>query len=206
MKREQLLGLISTIVLHGILILGLAAWKIDVKQSAAQGETASGSQPSNTGQRTSVSKTDTIGSVSGSLPGVDSPTSEGMPKAAEPPSTSTAKAAKAPSEPTPPTESQRVGSFVVTSSYSWSDGSKRKKVSGALPKPSDNVSASGNVTLDVVVSPNGTVKSMKAVPSTRTGFEREAVRQVRRWRFEVLPRSQAQRDQNCVVTFLLRKG
>jgi TonB family protein len=194
MTREQFLSVTATIVFHGLLLLGLSAWRINVPGGASrQSLSHDGVLPESEKQ---PAKPTTV------------ETSKGSPVADQPASKPSAEREEsAPDRETGLSQETLEGNgFVVTSSYSWSDGSKRKKLAGILPKPPDNATSSGSVTLDVVVAPNGTAKSLKAVQPSRTGFEKEAVRQVRRWRFEVIPRSRPQRDQHCTVTFLLRKG
>jgi TonB family protein len=93
---------------------------------------------------------------------------------------------------------------IVEGSYSWPEGEKRKKVSGSLPRPLNAGTTSEMVSLDLTVSPNGTVHAIKVLDPSGSGFEREASRVLRRWRFEVLPRSKPQRDYHCTVTLRIK--
>lgn len=86
-------------------------------------------------------------------------------------------------------------------SVQWIGGGKRKKVSGDPPRYPAGVNVQAQIKIEAVVSPNGTVKSTKPVQKANARLEDAAMRELRRWRFEPLPRTLPQREQRCVVTF-----
>ncbi len=86
-------------------------------------------------------------------------------------------------------------------SVQWTGGGKRKKVSGDLPRYPAGANVQAQVRIEAVVAPNGTVKSVKPVQKANARLEEAAMRELRRWRFEPLPRTLPQREQKCVVTF-----
>lgn len=93
------------------------------------------------------------------------------------------------------TGSSRLGSV------QWIGGGKRRKVSGALPRYPAGVNVAAQIKLEAVVAPDGTVRSVRPAQKGNARLEEAAMRELRRWRFEPLPRSIPQRDQRCVVTF-----
>jgi TonB family protein len=86
-------------------------------------------------------------------------------------------------------------------SVQWIGGGKRKKVSGDLPRYPAGVNVQAQIKIEAVVAPNGTVKSTKPAQKANARLEDAAMRELRRWRFEPLPRTLPQREQRCVVTF-----
>jgi TonB family protein len=191
MRSERILAAAGSLSFHGLCIAGFFYWNTGLPVSEA-----SASDPA----PTFVEPTR-----------VSSPTAETVTPAAPSPDTaSSADSAvhaiaprvllKLPKNPAGGEENGQI----VEGSYSWPDGEKRKKVSGPMPRPL-NAGRSQAVKLDLAVSPNGTVHSIKVVEPAGTGFEREAARVLRRWRFEVLPRAKPQRDQRCVVTLRIKQ-
>jgi TonB family protein len=86
-------------------------------------------------------------------------------------------------------------------SVQWIGGGKRKKVSGDLPRYPAGVNVQAQIRIEAVVAPNGTVKSAKPAQKANARLEEAAMRELRHWRFEPLPRTLPQREQRCVVTF-----
>jgi len=89
----------------------------------------------------------------------------------------------------------------VSASMVWGDGGTRKKISGDLPTYPDGVNVEAQIRIEAIVTPDGSVKSLKPALKGNTRLEEAAMKAVRLWRFEPLPRSTAQRDQTCLITF-----
>lgn len=89
----------------------------------------------------------------------------------------------------------------VEYSLEWSGGGTRTKISGRLPRYPDGVNVSAQISLQVVVEPNGKVRSVLPLQKAHPLFEQSAIEEVRLWRFEPLATQFPQVDQTCVVTF-----
>lgn len=89
----------------------------------------------------------------------------------------------------------------VAFSMQWSDGGNRKKISGALPEYPAGVKVETQIKIEITVSPDGAVKSLRPAQRGNTKLEDAAMKETRYWRFEPLGTSLPQRDQTCVVTF-----
>jgi TonB family protein len=86
----------------------------------------------------------------------------------------------------------------------WVGGGKRKRISGSLPKYPSGSTVEAQIRLEATVAPNGSVRSVRAVQKANARLEEAGIREVRKWRFEPLPRSVKQRDQKCLITFNFR--
>jgi len=86
----------------------------------------------------------------------------------------------------------------VVYSVRWSGGGIRRKVAGNVPSYPAGVTAEALVRLEVVVAGGGSVRSARVLQAGDAQCDEEALREVRQWKFEPLPRQQA-RDQKCVV-------
>jgi hypothetical protein len=84
-------------------------------------------------------------------------------------------------------------------SWQWTSGGKRKKISGVLPAYPAGVTATAQIKMEVMVAPNGHVRSVRPAQKGNAHFEEAASRELHKWRFEPLPRSFPQRDQRCLV-------
>jgi len=89
----------------------------------------------------------------------------------------------------------------VAFSMEWSGGGTRKLLTGSLPHYPAGVNVEAQIKLESVVLPGGGVKSVKPVQKGNTELEEAAMKEVRRWMFEPLPKSTPQREQSCVITF-----
>ncbi len=89
-------------------------------------------------------------------------------------------------------------------STSWLGGGTRKKISGALPQYPPGVNVEAQISIVAVVSPDGSVKSVRPAQKANNELENAAMRQLRYWKFEPLRRSAPQIDQSCVVSFLFK--
>jgi hypothetical protein len=89
----------------------------------------------------------------------------------------------------------------VSMSMLWAVGGTRKKVSGSLPSYPPGVNVEAQIKLEAVVTPRGTVKSLKPYQKANTRLEEAALQEVRLWRFEPLPASSPQVEQTCLITF-----
>ena len=89
-------------------------------------------------------------------------------------------------------------------SLSWLHGGMRRKLSGALPKYPLGVNVEAQIGILVVVTPDGSVKSVQPAQKANTQLENSAMKELRYWRFERLRSSAPQIDQTCVVTFNFR--
>jgi TonB family protein len=105
-----------------------------------------------------------------------------------------------------PVEKRAETGSTALSSWQWTNGGKRKKISGALPAYPAGVTATAQIKMEVMVAPNGHVRSVRPAQRGNTHFEEAASRELRKWRFEPLPRSFPQRDQRClvIINFSLR--
>jgi len=92
----------------------------------------------------------------------------------------------------------------VSMSMLWSGGGTRKKLSGNLPTYPPGTNVEAQIKIEAVVTPGGTVKSLKPYQKANTKLEEAALQEVRLWRFEPLPASSPQSDQACVITFNFR--
>lgn len=92
----------------------------------------------------------------------------------------------------------------VSMSMQWSDGGMRKKLSGALPEYPAGVKVEALIKIEIVVLPDGRVKSLRPVQKGNTKLEEAAMNETRLWMFEPLTKSTPQRDQTCLVTFNFR--
>lgn len=92
----------------------------------------------------------------------------------------------------------------VSVSMLWSDGGIRRKISGALPEYPAGVKVEAQIKIELVVSPNGGVKSLRPVQKGNTRLEEAAMKETRLWLFEPLGKSSPQRNQTCLVTFNFR--
>ncbi len=86
-------------------------------------------------------------------------------------------------------------------SMQWPDGGIRKKLSGSLPGYPEGANVEAQIRIETVVTPEGTVRSLKPVQKGNTRLEEAAMSAVRLWKFEPLHKSTPQKDQVCVVTF-----
>lgn len=93
-----------------------------------------------------------------------------------------------------------VGSAVSVSML-WSDGGHRKKIGGELPEYPPGVNVGAQIILDAIVTPDGSVKSVKPAQKGNTALEESGMKAVRLWKFEPLRRSSPQHDQHCNITF-----
>jgi TonB family protein len=82
---------------------------------------------------------------------------------------------------------------------SWQKGGSRRKTAGALPTLAGPLAADVTASFRVTVSPDGMVKSVRALRGKNTAFERTAVARIRKWKFEPL-RASRPADQLCTVT------
>ncbi len=92
----------------------------------------------------------------------------------------------------------------VSMSMQWSDGGTRKKLSGALPEYPAGVKVEALIKIEIVVLPDGRVKSLRPIQKGNTKLEEAAMNETRLWMFEPLTKSTPQRDQTCLVTFNFR--
>jgi TonB family protein len=106
-----------------------------------------------------------------------------------------------------PVGSGFVGTNIGTSvsmSMLWSDGGTRRMVSGDLPEYPEGVKVEAQIKVELVVLPDGSVKSLRPFQKGNMKLEEAALKETRHWRFEPLRASAPQRDQTCVVTFNFR--
>jgi TonB family protein len=96
------------------------------------------------------------------------------------------------------------GRSSLSGDIQWIGGGKRKRISGSLPKYPAGTTVEAQIRLELVVAPNGKVRSVRAVQKANARLEEAAIREVRKWRFEPLARSVKQLDQKCRVTFNFR--
>ncbi len=89
-------------------------------------------------------------------------------------------------------------------SMKWLGVGTRKKMSGALPAYPPGVNVEAQISILAVVSPDGSIKSVRPVQKANTTLENAAMKELRYWKFEPLRRSAPQLDQSCVVTFLFK--
>ena len=92
----------------------------------------------------------------------------------------------------------------VSVSMQWGDGGIRRKISGALPEYPSGVKVEAQIRIELVVLPDGSVKSLRPVQKGNTKLEEAAMRETRLWMFEPLSESTPQRNQTCLVTFNFR--
>jgi len=57
------------------------------------------------------------------------------------------------------------------------------------------------IRVEAVVTPAGTVKSVRPAQQGNARLEDVAMRELKQWRFEPLSRNLPQKDQHCIVTF-----
>jgi outer membrane biosynthesis protein TonB len=89
----------------------------------------------------------------------------------------------------------------VSASMQWSGGGTRKKISGALPEYPEGVKVETQIKIELTVSPDGSVKSLRPAQKGNMKLEEVSLKETRLWKFEPLHASSPQRDQACVVTF-----
>ena len=89
----------------------------------------------------------------------------------------------------------------VSVSMQWTDGGTRKKISGALPEYPEGVKVETQIKIELSVSPDGSVKSLRPAQKGNMKLEEAAMKETRLWKFESLRASSPQRDQTCLVTF-----
>jgi TonB family protein len=86
----------------------------------------------------------------------------------------------------------------------WTGGGSRKKLSGEIPKYPERTNVAAQVRIRAWVLPNGSVRAVQPVQKANTALEDAAMKELKLWRFEPLPPSMPQVEQDCVVTFLFR--
>jgi len=89
----------------------------------------------------------------------------------------------------------------VQYSLDWGGAGSRSKVSGNLPKYPEGSSVSGQIKLQVIVAPDGSVSSVLPIQKVNPALEQVAINEVRLWKFEPLDKRYPQVDQPCVITF-----
>ncbi|HTP12497.1 MAG TPA: hypothetical protein VMM37_02675 [Bacteroidota bacterium] len=89
-------------------------------------------------------------------------------------------------------------------SMSWIGGGTRKKLTGAIPSYPPGVNVEARISILAVVSPDGSIKSVRPVQKANTALENAAMKELRYWKFEPLRRTAPQLDQSCVVSFLFK--
>jgi len=83
----------------------------------------------------------------------------------------------------------------------WIGGGRRRKISGNLPSYPSGTNVEAQIRVEAVVTPSGTVKSVRPAQKGNARLEEAAMRELRQWRFEPLSRNLPQKDQRCIVTF-----
>lgn len=86
----------------------------------------------------------------------------------------------------------------------WTGGGARKKLSGDLPIYPEGANVAAQVRIRAWVLPNGTVRAVQPVQKANTALEDAAMKELKLWKFEPLPPSMPQVEQDCIVTFLFR--
>lgn len=86
-------------------------------------------------------------------------------------------------------------------SVQWIGGGKRRKISGNLPRYPAGTNVEAQIRVEAVVTPNGSVKSVRPAQKANARLEEAAMKELRKWRFEPLARKLPQKDQRCIVTF-----
>lgn len=86
----------------------------------------------------------------------------------------------------------------------WSGGGTRRMISGDIPKYPEGVRVSAQIRVNAVVTPAGLVRSVVPVQKGNRLLEDAAMNAVRDWKFEPLPISLPQLDQQAVITFQFR--
>lgn len=94
-------------------------------------------------------------------------------------------------------ESDRSVGFEVA----WAAGGKRGLLSGKLPEYPEGVNLEAQIKILAVVFPDGSVKSVQPSQKANTKLEEAALKEVRFWKFEPLPKTSPQIDQSCTITF-----
>ena len=89
-------------------------------------------------------------------------------------------------------------------SMNWIGGGTRKKLSGAIPSYPPGINVEGRISILAVVSPDGSIKSVRPMQKANTALENAAMKELRYWKFEPLRRTVPQLDQSCVVSFLFK--
>jgi TonB family protein len=89
-------------------------------------------------------------------------------------------------------------------SVDWGDGGSRRLLSGDLPAYPEGAGVEAQIRLEAVVTPGGTIASVRPIQKADTRLEDAALSSVRRWVFEPLPKSVAPRNQTCLITFNYR--
>lgn len=101
-------------------------------------------------------------------------------------------------QPAAVTANRKAIASKVVYSVRWPGGMSRRKVVGNLPQYPPEVTSEALVRLELVVSGSGNVRSAKLLQTGNAQCDDAALREVRQWKFEALPR-QASRDQRCTV-------
>jgi len=83
---------------------------------------------------------------------------------------------------------------------SWQTGGKRRKTAGLLPTLSGPLAGDVSASFKVMVTPDGKVRSVRAVKGKNATFERAAIARIKQWKFEPLRVSGRPSDQLCMVT------
>jgi TonB family protein len=83
----------------------------------------------------------------------------------------------------------------------WTGGGSRKKLSGEIPKYPEGTNVAAQVRIRTWVLPNGSVRAVQPVQKANTALEDAAMKELKLWKFEPLPPTMPQVEQDCVVTF-----
>lgn len=89
----------------------------------------------------------------------------------------------------------------VAFALQWAGGGNRKLLNGDMPVYPPGVNISAQIKLRVRVQPDGIVRSVAPAQKGDTRLENAAMSKVKLWKFEPLLSSQAQREQECTITF-----
>lgn len=86
----------------------------------------------------------------------------------------------------------------------WSSGVSRSRIAGSLPAFPKDVNREAQIKVKFTVRPNGAIYGLTLMQKGEPRFEEAALAAMRGWKFNVLPSSMQQVDQDGVVTFFFK--
>lgn len=99
---------------------------------------------------------------------------------------------------------QLSGTPTSSANIDWGTGLARSRIAGSLPSFPPGATREATIKVRFTVRPNGTVTALTLMQKGEPLFEQAALAAMRGWKFNALPASVEQQDQQGVATFVFK--
>lgn len=89
----------------------------------------------------------------------------------------------------------------TASNIDWGMGPSRNRIAGVMPEFPSGVTREATIKVRFTVKPDGSVRNITFIQKGEPAFENAVLRAMRTWKFNALPGSMEQTDQNALATF-----